>query len=248
MPQAKNNDKCRYTGKEPSPKGLGLCSHLKKPGDVMKGKDGNMWVVAVDKNGRHSWKKDNGTVPTYMGTYKSNKRIGRVDLRFDVPYPQIESSLKIDNKKRTLSFQVRPTTYENWAMPASAQKEVNEQVVKVYKSDLPRYLKKVFGKESHGFKKKSPWKLHKVQIVGSEILVTLKAIATGPLTTMFPQADNIVDEYYSISSFIRYLANLDDGSWDLVNNVEFDTHVNWPLYYEQEHNLQDWENIRPHLK
>ena len=55
MPFCKNNPKRTYTGKEPSPKGLGYCASGEKEGKVMKGKDGNLWIKT---NGK--WiKKDN---------------------------------------------------------------------------------------------------------------------------------------------------------------------------------------------
>ena len=49
MPHCKNNPKRTYTGKEPSPKGLGFCASGEKKGTEMKGKDGNMWVKSKGK-------------------------------------------------------------------------------------------------------------------------------------------------------------------------------------------------------
>lgn len=48
---------CYYTGKEPSPKGLGLCAHDVKENTIHKGRDGKQWIVKTDKNGRHSWRR-----------------------------------------------------------------------------------------------------------------------------------------------------------------------------------------------
>lgn len=48
---------CTYKGTEPSPKGLGMCAHLLSPNTAMKGRDGNLWAVAVDRMGRKSWRK-----------------------------------------------------------------------------------------------------------------------------------------------------------------------------------------------
>lgn len=45
MPVCKNDKFARYTGKEPSPKGLGYCAHQEKEGKRRKGRDGNMWIV-----------------------------------------------------------------------------------------------------------------------------------------------------------------------------------------------------------
>jgi len=44
-----NNQKKTYSGKEPSPKGLGYCASGEKGGTEMKGKDGNIWVKKNDK-------------------------------------------------------------------------------------------------------------------------------------------------------------------------------------------------------
>lgn len=45
MPQCKNDFKRYFTGKEPSPKGLGYCAHTEKVGKRRKGKNNKMWVV-----------------------------------------------------------------------------------------------------------------------------------------------------------------------------------------------------------
>ena len=44
MPVCKNNSKKSYTGKEPSPKGLGFCASSEKEGTKRKGLDGNIWI------------------------------------------------------------------------------------------------------------------------------------------------------------------------------------------------------------
>ena len=51
------NGDCVYKGTEPSPKGMGICAHLKSVNDMVEGRDGNMWIVAMDKIGRKAWKK-----------------------------------------------------------------------------------------------------------------------------------------------------------------------------------------------
>ena len=57
MPFCKNNPKRTYTGKEPSPKGLGYCASGEKEGKLMKGKDGNLWIKTngkwIKKNTEH---------------------------------------------------------------------------------------------------------------------------------------------------------------------------------------------------
>lgn len=56
MPKCKNDPKGTYIGKEPSPKGRGFCARAIKEGVIMTGRDGNDWIVRVDKRGVKSWK------------------------------------------------------------------------------------------------------------------------------------------------------------------------------------------------
>lgn len=56
----KNDPARKYTGTEPSPKGLGWCAHAEAAGNVRKGRDGALWKIVVDKNGTKSWKKATG--------------------------------------------------------------------------------------------------------------------------------------------------------------------------------------------
>lgn len=65
MPGCKNNSKKSYTGKEPSPKGLGFCASGEKEGTVMKGLDGNMWIKSNDK-----WIKKSNTAEYEKLLYK----------------------------------------------------------------------------------------------------------------------------------------------------------------------------------
>ena len=44
MPLCKNDNKSRYIGDEPSPKGLGYCARVEVEGTIMKGQDGNNWI------------------------------------------------------------------------------------------------------------------------------------------------------------------------------------------------------------
>ena len=54
----KNDIKRTYKGIEPSPKGLGYCSYKEDIGKVMKGKDGNNWIVIQTKNGLKNFFKN----------------------------------------------------------------------------------------------------------------------------------------------------------------------------------------------
>ena len=67
MPICKNNPKKKYTGQEPSPKGLGFCASGEKEGTKMKGKDGNLWIK---KNGRWIKKIDNKIDNTILNYFK----------------------------------------------------------------------------------------------------------------------------------------------------------------------------------
>lgn len=56
MPPCKNDSEKYYTGKEPSPRGLGYVASSESVGKQMQGKDGRKWQVHADKNGKKSWK------------------------------------------------------------------------------------------------------------------------------------------------------------------------------------------------
>ena len=49
MPKCINDSTKSYTGKEPSPKGLGRCASAEEVGTVMVGKDGANWIVSQTK-------------------------------------------------------------------------------------------------------------------------------------------------------------------------------------------------------
>lgn len=77
MPACKNDATKSYKGTEPSPKGLGYCSHAEKIGTTRKGRDGCMWEVkAVGKTKVKRWmKKSTSTIsPSLQLFYK--KKIG----------------------------------------------------------------------------------------------------------------------------------------------------------------------------
>jgi hypothetical protein len=57
MPKCINDPKKSYKGIEPSPKGVGFCAHACIEGTIMKGKDGNEWIVKKIKNGSKKWIK-----------------------------------------------------------------------------------------------------------------------------------------------------------------------------------------------
>lgn len=49
-----NDPNDTYTGKEPSPTGLGFCPAFETIGTNKKGRDGTMWMIAI-KNGVKVW-------------------------------------------------------------------------------------------------------------------------------------------------------------------------------------------------
>lgn len=57
MPNCKNDKETTYKGDEPSPKGLGYCAHAEKVGTIMKGKDGNKWIIKETKTKIKRWVK-----------------------------------------------------------------------------------------------------------------------------------------------------------------------------------------------
>lgn len=72
-PDKTKNDVGRYTGTEPSPKGVGQCARYEKPTTVIRGKDGNDWLKG--KSGK--WQK-------MKSTYLTHANMGRpylVDLK-----------------------------------------------------------------------------------------------------------------------------------------------------------------------
>lgn len=60
MPLCRNAPTVRYTGKEPSPKGLGWSARAEEIGTRKRGKDGRMWAVTARGGARKSryWKVD----------------------------------------------------------------------------------------------------------------------------------------------------------------------------------------------
>ena len=68
-----------YSGKEPSPKGLGYCaSCMKKAGMRKKGRDGKYWITSRRKNGSLFWKRVSKGCP--KGKIR-NPKTGRCVMR-----------------------------------------------------------------------------------------------------------------------------------------------------------------------
>ena len=56
-PSCSNKRPCRYTGKEPSPKGKGFCAHCTRASSVKVGTDGRKWKVVKTKAGVKRWQR-----------------------------------------------------------------------------------------------------------------------------------------------------------------------------------------------
>jgi hypothetical protein len=73
MPKCIDDPSRSYTGKEPSPKGLGYCAHTHSVGTTKTGNDGNTWTVETTYKGTKRWVKKSGTRST-SGKRRSTKR------------------------------------------------------------------------------------------------------------------------------------------------------------------------------
>ena len=81
MPQCKNDPLRKYSGDEPSPKGLGWCAHAEKEGKIRKGKDNNNWIVTKVSSGSLRWiklTKNVKTTPRKKSTPKRKSKRGSI--------------------------------------------------------------------------------------------------------------------------------------------------------------------------
>lgn len=95
MPGCKNSSKRYFTGKEPSPKGLGFCAHAEKVNKRRKGKDGKFWVVkTARRNG--ATKRIKRWVRVVSAKPKKTKKKTRTRHvkggMFGVPFPKLHES------------------------------------------------------------------------------------------------------------------------------------------------------------
>ena len=72
MPKCIDDPSRSYTGKEPSPKGLGYCAHTHSVGTTKTGNDGNKWTVETTYRGTKRWVKKSGS-----GKRSSKKTSGK---------------------------------------------------------------------------------------------------------------------------------------------------------------------------
>ena len=79
MPKCINDKAKNYTGKEPSPKGLGYCSSSEEVGKIMVGKDGNNWIVIETKKCK-KWLKVNNKTKNEKVNKTKNEEEKIIDL------------------------------------------------------------------------------------------------------------------------------------------------------------------------
>ena len=108
-----NDDKKSYTGKEPSPKGLGYCAHASKLNEKRKGRDGNIWIVSKTSNNIKRWIKFNKDydlkkyklyTPYYNGYPSANQKvyIKKNDVLVFSMYDKNNNKYKNDTKENLI--------------------------------------------------------------------------------------------------------------------------------------------------
>ena len=79
MPKCTNDNTKSYTGKEPSPKGLGFSASAEEFGKIMLGKDGANWIVSQTKTCKKWVKVKNETTKTSTKTKKESLDFDNMD-------------------------------------------------------------------------------------------------------------------------------------------------------------------------
>ena len=198
--KTKKIGKCRFAGDEPSPKGLGVCSKFKKPGDVMKGKDGNMWVVVVvnkDKKPYNRWVKKKTTSSTQKkkktttsssssqkkkktttsssSSQKNNKN------SYEYTFIVEPISVKFDPRRSTVLIKAKLQD-QGLVMPKNAHDTLlAKEIIGTWKSkglglyDLNHYLDRQYSDDPYDVTLgASPWRVHSIKNAGKHVEVTLK--------------------------------------------------------------------------
>lgn len=97
MQICKNNQKKKYTGLEPSPKGLGFCASGEKEGTKMKGNDGNIWIKSNNKWVKFKTNKDNYKIMLYKKLYTWWSKLAQgaiIVIYNDLTHKLIKSKMK----------------------------------------------------------------------------------------------------------------------------------------------------------
>lgn len=116
MPYCKNDPKKKYKGTEPSPKGLGWCAHSEKEGKVRKGKDGNKWIIKINKNGVLRWIKKYNTVKNKIRTNKISihkKWFKTMTKKQYSTYYKLSTTVKKDLEKNNIKVIIYPLFLTN---------------------------------------------------------------------------------------------------------------------------------------
>ena len=103
MPKCINDPSKTYKGDEPSPKGLGYCAHAEKEDKIMKGKDGNNWIVKKVKNGSKRWIKTNDKIVC--------ENVGHSDI-LDDTWAELADSIGIKGVKEVSMSDLQ--TFSDW--------------------------------------------------------------------------------------------------------------------------------------
>ena len=203
MPYCKNNNKKTYKGNEPSPKGLGYCSHMEKLESKKKGLDGNIWIIKSTKSGSKRWVKFNKEKEEDRKKEKKEEKKNNISI----------IKLKRDKKNSTKSKIYY--THNNGNRPYKVIME--GKIVYIYKSEKNNYntlvkiylTEKIFIGKSTGL---NSWSNKKNYIFdhtiyesklfdGNSILLKLvdnKYVFIGHEIYEFKlKNDDIVEEYYS---------------------------------------------------
>ena len=91
MPKCIDDPSRSYKGNEPSPKGLGYCSHTQAVGTSKTGNDGNIWTVETTYKGTKRWVKKS----------VSSKRVSKKKTSGKRRSPKRTSKKKTSKKRRS---------------------------------------------------------------------------------------------------------------------------------------------------
>ena len=131
MPKCINDPKRSYTGKEPSPKGFGLCAHAEKEGTRKKGTDNEIWVVKKTKNESLRWVKFND-----KSKYKSY-------IRPTIKNKYFNKSVKKNNYSK-LTRELNKSQKKNFNNLINIKKDIEKLGINVFIIRLPPYNRRWF--------------------------------------------------------------------------------------------------------
>ena len=133
MPKCIDDPRRSYTGKEPSPKGLGYCAHTQAVGTTKTGNDGNTWTVETTYKGTKRWIKKSGSskrVPKEKKTSSKRKS------------PKKVSKKKTSGKRKSTKRTSKKKTSSKRKSTKKVSKKNNDPIV--YKNMTLKDLQKRF--------------------------------------------------------------------------------------------------------